>query len=313
MSIEVRNTAPSTSDVTVAVIGTGTMGAAMARNLLAAGHTVRVWNRHAQRAAPLAEDGAIVCPSAADAAAGASHLLTTLWDVESVSRAAREALPALPVGAVWLQASTVGLEGSRALASLAMQHRVGFIDSPVLGTKGPAEQGTLVVLASGDPTLRPQADAVFDAIGARTIWVDSELGATKLKLVVNAWVLAQIEGIAESVRLAERTGIDPELFLDAIAGAPTDSLYAQSKGRAMIAGDFRPSFRLAGALKDADLVLEAAHGAGLEMVITTAVRDQLMKVVADGYGDADMAAVFRAQSDPSAERRSVDTTDPLQL
>jgi 3-hydroxyisobutyrate dehydrogenase len=296
MSIDIRNTAPSASGVTVAVLGTGTMGAAMARNLLAAGHAVRVWNRHAKRAAPLAGDGATVCQTTAEAAAGASHLLTTLWDFESVSLAAREAVPALPAGALWLQASTVGLEGSQALASLAEMHGVDFIDSPVLGTKGPAEQGTLVVLASGDPACRPRADVVFDAVGARTIWVDRKLGASKLKLVVNAWVLAQIEGIAESVQLAERTGIDPELFLDAIAGTPTDSLYAQSKGRVMITRDFRPSFRLAGALKDADLVLDAARTAGVEMVVTTAVRDQLRKVVADGHGDADMAAIFRAHS-----------------
>lgn len=292
--------APSPSeDVTVAVLGTGTMGAPMARNLLAAGHAVKVWNRSAERAAPLADDGATVCATPAQAAAGATHLLTTLWDLDSVVGPAREALPELPAGAVWLQASTVGLDGSRVLAALAADHGVAFVDVPVIGTKAPAEKGTLVVLATGEPDVRGRVAPVLDAVGARTIWVDGELGASKLKLVVNAWVLALIEGIAESVALVERFGLDPQLFLDAIKGGPTDTLYAQLKGATMIARDFPPSFSLAGALKDAELVLDAAGAAGVDMVVTQAVRDQLSRTVAAGHGDEDMAAIVRAHDRPS--------------
>jgi len=294
MSTTLEEDGPASRDVTVAVLGAGTMGAPMARNLLSAGYPVSVWNRSAERAAPLADHGATVCATVAEAAAGATHLLTTLWDVDSVTACAREALAAMPAGAVWLQASTVGIDGSRALAALAAEHGVGFFDIPVLGTKGPAEQGTLVVLASGDPALRPRVDPLLDAVGARTIWVDGAVGASKLKLVVNAWVLALIEGVAESVALAERLGIDPGLFLDAIKDAPTGSPYAQLKGTAMLARDFSPAFSLAGALKDARLVLDAAGAAGLEMAVTSAVRGQLEKAVAAGHGHEDMAAVYLA-------------------
>jgi len=294
MSDDLQLVDPSPGNVTVAVLGTGTMGAAMARNLLAAGYATRVWNRTGERAVPLAADGATVCGTAAEAARGATHLLTTLWDLDSVRESAREALPALSAGAVWLQASTVGLDGSRALAALAKQHDVGFVDTPVLGTRAPAEQGTLVVLATGDAALHPAVAPLLEAVGARTIWVDGEVGASRLKLVVNAWVLALIEGIAESVALAERLGIAPQLFLDAINGGPTDTPYAQIKGAAMIARDFPSAFSLAGALKDAGLVLDAAREAGLEMAVTEAVRDQLARAAAAGHGDEDMAAIYRA-------------------
>ena len=287
---------PTSANLTVAVLGTGTMGAPMARNLLAAGHAVRVWNRNAERAAPLADDGATVWRSPAEAAAGATHLLTMLWDLESVVEVVRDALPALPAGAVWIQATTVGLEGSRALSALAAEHGVRYIDAPVLGTKAPAEQGTLVVLATGDDDVRLQVAPVLDAVGRRTIWVDGELGATKLKLVVNAWVLALIGAIAESVALATRVGVDPGLFLDAIKGGPTDTPYAQIKGAAMMARDFTPAFSLKGALKDAGLVLDAAREAGVEMAVTEAVRGQMSIAVADGHGDQDMAATYWAHA-----------------
>ena len=100
MSDDLQLVDPSPGNVTVAVLGTGTMGAAMARNLLAAGYATRVWNRTGERAVPLAADGATVCGTAAEAARGATHLLTTLWDLDSVRESAREALPALSAGAV---------------------------------------------------------------------------------------------------------------------------------------------------------------------------------------------------------------------
>jgi 3-hydroxyisobutyrate dehydrogenase len=295
---------PSAEKLTIAVLGTGTMGAAMARNLLGAGYRVRVWNRSSERAAPLAADGASVCATPAQAADGATFLLTTLWDSASVAAAASDALPSLAAGGIWLQASTVGLAGARTLAVMAAEHGVNFVDLPVVGTKGPAEQGTLVVLASGEDALRARVAPVLDVIGARTIWVAGDLAASKLKLVVNSWVLALIEGIAESVRLAEHAGIDPQLFLDAIAGGPTDSQYVQIKGKAMIDRQFPPSFRLSGALKDADLILDAAREVGLQMVGASVARDQVQKAVSAGHGDADMAAIYHAEDSPGSAASS---------
>ena len=278
--------------LSIAVLGTGTMGAPVARGLAAAGHDVRVWNRSAERAAPLAGQGCTLAGSPAEAATGADVLLTMLYDLAAAREVAPDALRALPEGAVWLQMGTVGPAGSRVLAGLAAGHGVPFVDAPLVGTKGPAEQGTLVVLASGPPAVRDVASRVFDVVGSRTLWVDGD--ASALKLVVNSWVLALIEGLAEAVALAEAAGLDPQLFLDAIAGGPTDAPYAQAKTAMMIARDFPPSFALAGALKDADLVLELAGEVGVEMAVTEGVRRHLALAADRGHGDEDMAATYWA-------------------
>ena len=134
-------------DNTIAVLGTGIMGAAMARNLLAAGMEVRVWNRTREKAEPLADDGAKVADIPAEAAEGAGLVLTMLADAETVEQAAGGedgALPALSEDGVWLQMSTVGIEGHERLADLAEEHGVYYVDAPVLGTKEPAEQLSLI-------------------------------------------------------------------------------------------------------------------------------------------------------------------------
>jgi 3-hydroxyisobutyrate dehydrogenase len=279
---------------TIAVLGTGTMGAPMARNLAAAGFTVRAWNRTRAKAEPLEQDGVTVVDSPAQAADGADVLLTMLFDVESVLAVAPEALAALPADSVWLQMSTVGVAGVGRLTALAAEHGVAYVDAPVLGTKAPAEQGKLVVLASADPALRDRCAAVFDVVGARTTWVDGPAAATKLKLVLNNWVVTLMEGIAESIALAEATGLDPRQFLDAIKGGLMDTPYAQLKGTAIIERNFATSFSLAGAHKDAGLVLDLAAEAGVELAVTEAVRRHMARAVELGHGDEDMAATYFA-------------------
>jgi 3-hydroxyisobutyrate dehydrogenase len=286
-------TDPRTS--VVAFLGTGTMGFPMARNLARAGFPVRAWNRTRAKAEPLAADGVTVVDTPAQAADGASYLVTMLFDADAVEQVVRDALPALPDGAIWLQMSTVGLAGTRRLAALAREHGVTYVDAPVVGTRQPAEEGKLTVLATAPADLRDRLAPVFDALAARTVWVDAGVdGASRLKLVVNNWLLALTEGVAESLALAEGLALDPQLFLDTIKGAPQDSRYAQLKGGMMIRRDFTPSFALANALKDARLVLEAADEAAVEMAVTVAVRRHMAKAVELGHGDEDMAATYYA-------------------
>jgi 3-hydroxyisobutyrate dehydrogenase len=285
-----------TPATTIAVLGTGTMGAPMARNLAAAGFTVRAWNRTRDKAEQVASDGITVADSPATAAAGADVLLTMLFDTEAVVAVVPEALAALPPDAIWLQMSTVGVDGTRKLAALAAERGVAFVDAPVLGTKAPAEQGTLTVLASAGPALQERCSAVFDVVGARTIWVPGDGGATKLKLVVNNWVVTLMEGVAESIALSEGAGLDPRLFLDTIKGGGSDSPYAQLKGNAILERSFAPSFALSGAHKDAGLVLELAAEAGVEMAVTEAVRRHMALAIEMGHGDEDMAATYYAHT-----------------
>jgi 3-hydroxyisobutyrate dehydrogenase len=283
----------------VTVLGTGIMGAAMARNLLRAGHEVTVWNRSARRATPLAEEGARVAGSPLDAVAGAEVVLTMLTDGAAVEEVMADegTLGALPEGCVWIQASTVGVDACERLAALAEEAGVSFVDAPVSGTRQPAEKGELMILASGPEELQERCAPVFDAIGSTTRWVGPAGAGTRFKLVMNAWVLILNSGIAETLTVARGLGFLPEQVLEAIAGGPLDSAYAQLKGRLMIEGEFEPSFPLKHARKDAQLVLEAARR---ELPLLEAVAEQLEHAEALGYGDEDLAATIRGLTDVPA-------------
>lgn len=279
---------------TVAVLGTGIMGLPMARRMLAAGLPVRAWNRTTDRAAPLADDGGTVCAEAADAVHGADLVVTMLADGPAVAEVMAGARDALGKDALWLQTSTVGLEYADRFTALADEYGVGYVDAPVVGTKQPAEQGTLAVLASGPDDVRERCAPVFDAVGAKTLWVGPAGAGSRLKLVVNSWIQALTGGTAEAMALAGALGLDPGLFLTAIEGAAVDSMYAHLKGKAIIAGEYPASFPLSLAAKDARLVGEAAAGRGLSLPLSEAVRDQFERAERLGHGDKDMAAVSLA-------------------
>jgi 3-hydroxyisobutyrate dehydrogenase len=281
----------------VAVLGIGTMGAGMAANLLAAGHRVRVWNRSPGRTGALVERGAVDAASPAEAVAGADVVLTMLFDLDATRTVVEQAAASLGRNAVWVQSGTVGPDGTAELAEQAQGHGVAFLDAPVLGTKKPAEDGTLVVLASGDPELSARVEPVLDAISSRVVWAgDAPGAASALKLACNAWVLTITAATAQSLALAAAQGVDPNLFLQAIAGGGTDSAYAQLKGPAMLAGRFAPAFALDGGLKDLGLITAAARAAGLADGLLTSVQQAYRSASEAGHGADDIAAVYAALS-----------------
>jgi 3-hydroxyisobutyrate dehydrogenase len=281
-----------TTNPTVALLGTGTMGAGMAASIARAGLPLRVWNRSREKAEPLAGVGAVIADSPAEAVEGADLVLTMLFDADAVAATMEQARASLAPGAVWVQQSTVGVEGSDRLVTLARDLGVAYVDAPVLGTRKPAEDGALVVLASGPQDVRERVTPVFDAIGSRTLWLGAAGEASRLKLAANAWVITVVEGIAESLALTRSMGLDPHLFLQAVAGGAMDAPYVQLKGTAMIEGDFAPSFSLDGAAKDGDLIVAAARGAGVELAVVEAARDHLARARAAGHGGQDLSATY---------------------
>ena len=284
-------------DNVIAVLGTGIMGAAMARNLISAGMEVRVWNRSREKAEPLGDDGAQVVDSPAEAADGAGFVLTMLADADAVAEsvgAQDGALSTLPGDGVWLQMSTVGLEGQERLARVAEEHDVAYVDAPVLGTRQPAEQGQLIVLASGPEEVRGRCEPVFDAVGARTLWLGEAGAGSSLKLVTNNWIVGLLGTLAETVALSEAIGVDPSQFLQAIEGGPLGVPYAQMKGQMMIEEEFPTSFSAKLARKDAGLVLAAAEANGLRLPLTEAVAAHFDEAINAGHGEDDMAAIYQA-------------------
>jgi 3-hydroxyisobutyrate dehydrogenase len=278
----------------VAVLGTGIMGGAMARNLLSEGMEVRAWNRSREKAEPLKEVGAEVADSPADAARGADFLLTMLANAEVVEEViAGDVLPTLAEDCVWLQMSTVGEDGSGRLAEIANEHGVAYVDAPVLGTKQPAEQGQLVVLASGPEEVKERSEQVFDAVGSKTVWLGEAGAGSRLKLVINNWIVGLLGVLAETVAFAKSIGVDPSKFLETIEGGPLGLPYAQLKGTMMIEEDFPTSFSAKLARKDAGLVLGTAEAHDLQMPIAEAVAARFDEAIQAGHGEEDMAAVYR--------------------
>ncbi len=249
----------------VTVLGTGTMGAPMVRNLVEAGLDVRAWNRSPEKARDL---GAEAFEDAAEAVAGADVVVTMLSDGDAVA-AALDAAGPLPDGAVWAQMSTVGVAAADRLAERA--GGAAYVDAPVIGTKAPAEQGELVVLASGSDEAVERCAPVFDAVGKQTVRVPS---GNRMKVVVNTWLVGLVETLAETIALAESIDVDPAQFLEVIEGGPIFAPYAKLKGTTMIEGDFDPSFALKLALKDARLSLEATDR---ELPLVQAVADQFAR------------------------------------
>jgi 3-hydroxyisobutyrate dehydrogenase len=276
----------------VAILGTGTMGAGMARTLLRNGFDVTVWNRTRSRAAALGSDGAIVADTAADAVAEADIIITMSFDEEAVTTTARDFLPRAKTGVIWLQSATVGPAGMRRIAALADPRKVEVVDAPVVGTKGPAEAGTLIVLVSGSAVAIAKARPVFEAIGSKTVEVGETIGAaSSLKLACNAWIASLTVATGQSLALAKALGVDPGLFLSTIQGGPSDTPYAQLKGRLMLEGDFTPSFALGGLVKDIDLMLSETAASEFDGSLLRTTRSLYESTVATHGTEEDIAAV----------------------
>jgi 3-hydroxyisobutyrate dehydrogenase len=193
-----------------------------------------------------------------------------------------------------LQCSTVGVEGAERTADTAAELGLVLVDCPVLGTKEPAEQGTLVLLPSGPEQIREQLAPVLDALGSKTLWLGEAGAGSRLKMACNAWLFMITAGAAQSIALARGLGVDPQDFLSAIAGGPLDTPYAHLKGANMINGEFPVSFALPGAAKDARLIREALRAAGVSDRLDSAVLDTMDAAAAalDDPGAADVSAVI---------------------
>ena len=281
------------TNMTSAVLGAGgLMGRAIAANLVRNGVPVRAWNRSRGKAEPLAGLGAHLAGTPGEAAREAEFVITMLADADAVIAAMADgALAAMADDAIWLQLSTIGEAATERCAALARERGVGFFDAPVLGSVRPAELGQLVVLASGPDGLRRRVEPVFDVIGRKTIWLAEAGSGTRLKLVLNGWVVSVVEACAEIIALAQAFGLDPRLFFEAVEGGPLDLPYLRTKGHAMIERQFEPAFRLTLAAKDAALVDQSARRLGLDLPLLAAV-SQRLATSAKEHPDKDMSATY---------------------
>ncbi len=284
--------ASGAASATVAVIGAGIMGSAMTRNLVAAGLDTRVWDKSASATGPLADVGAVVAASVPDAVKDAGVVITMLPTADVVDSVILDSgvTGVFADGCVWAQMGTIGVEATlRTRDRLAAQRPdVMFVDAPVSGSKGPAEQGQLLILASGPTAAADAVQPVFDVLGRKTVWLGEAGKGSQMKLVVNAYMSILIEGVAETMELADRLDIGHQQLAEVIEGGPLDAPVAGAKFHKMDQGDFATEFPLEWALKDVDLAIGAAHGDVPPLL--AALSSQWHAAVAAGHGRQDISA-----------------------
>lgn len=274
----------------IGFIGLGQMGSAMARNLIAAGHEVSVWNRSADKVAPLVAAGAHAAASPAEAAGG-EVVMSMLADdraVEAVVWGERgiAAAPALHVSH-----STIGVALAERLAAEAGPG--GYVSAPVFGRPPAAEAGKLFVVAGGDTAALDRAQPLFDAIGQRTFRVGARASAANLvKLSGNFMIMAAVEAMAEAMTLAERGGVERgallEILTETLFGAPIYRTY----GALLVEDAFRPAgFTAPLGLKDMTLTDAAATAYRVPMPLLGIVRDHLRSTIASEGEDIDWAGI----------------------
>jgi 3-hydroxyisobutyrate dehydrogenase len=279
-----------------AFLGLGTMGRAMATSALRAGIPTIVWNREPDATRDLAELGADVAETAADAAGRAEIVVTMVTNADAVISIARDQgmLAALAPGTIWIQMSTIGVEGIERVAALVDAERpdVILLDAPVSGSKVPAEQGQLTIFASGPEEARSRVGPLFEALGERTIWVGAVGAGSRLKLVNNTWLAFTSEAVVSSIALARRLGLGTETVTGALDGGPLVSPWQAAKLQRIAKDDYSTQFGLSLALKDVHLALQAADDGRFAALASLA--DEWQHAVDDGLGDQDLTVMTRA-------------------
>lgn len=282
----------------VGFIGLGSMGSAMARNLIKAGHTLTVYNRTRSRAEEFKSLGARVAETPSEAASDAEALFTMLADdpaLESAIFTPGNALEALPVGAVHISASTISVGLSRRMAEAHRKKQQHYVSAPVFGRPEAAEAAKLFIVAAGSAEQVERCRPLLDAIGQKTFSAGEDASAANvIKLTGNFLITAMIEGLAESFALVRKFGVDPHAFL----GILTDSIFNvpvyRNYGNMIAANNFEPvGFKMPLGFKDNRLLLAAAEEASVPMPVASLVHDRFVAALAQGLSEADWCAVAR--------------------
>lgn len=276
----------------VAVLGLGAMGHAFAASLLKKGFRVQGWNRTRSKGEDLEAAGLQLSDSAESAAAQADVVITMLADGDTTRDVAARIASVLKQNATLVQMGTIGVAATDALIAqiAAARPDINVIDAPVSGTKAPAENAQILVLASGDRTRAEDAEQVFAAIGKGTQWLGEAGASSRMKLVVNSWLIGLMQSLAESTRLAEQFGFSTDDLWRVLEGGPLAAPYAKVKLGAIASDDYTPQMQLTWALKDAKLALEAAGETRLPALENIAQLWQ--QAVEAGYGEQDLASVY---------------------
>jgi 3-hydroxyisobutyrate dehydrogenase len=282
-------------EMQVMVLGTGTMGSAMAARLLSEGIRVGVWSRRSASTEASVALGGQAFVDVEEAAAAADVVITMLptFAVTKAVMFEQGALAAMRPNATWIQMATIGVGATEQLAELlgGLRPDVALIDAPVSGSRGPAQAGELLILASSSHAVWGVVEPIFRVLGRKTMWLGPVGAGSRMKLLLNTLLAFQVEGIAEVTSVARRLQIDPGAVTEALEDSPLASSYAKAKLSKMQSGDDTAEFSLEMALKDLDLVVSEA---GVDAVpIADAISHRWRDLVTAGARGLDVSAARR--------------------
>jgi len=282
----------------VGFIGLGMMGDPMCRNLMAAGHDLTVYNRSQDKMAPLVAAGAKGAASVADLAARCEIVITMLPDpaaVREVAAGPEGILSALAPGKTYVDMSTVSPESSREIAALTRRTGADYLEAPVLGSRKPAAEKTLVILTGGDAAVAQRMEPLLLAMGSKVVHMGEAGAAAHMKLIVNQIMGTILCVFAEAALTGIAAGLSAEKILDVVQASAAACPVIRAKGPDMLVGRvFAAQFPLRHAQKDMRLAVAAGDAAGVPTPVTAAAH-QLFSIARErGFGDHDVSAVLRA-------------------
>jgi 3-hydroxyisobutyrate dehydrogenase-like beta-hydroxyacid dehydrogenase len=285
--------------VTVGVIGLGNMGTAIAERVLDAGYEVLVHNRTPERAEALSARGAIVAATAADLAARADVVITSLADDDALEAVAADVVRAARPGTVLVDMSTVSPSASARVASLAGDAGVGYLRAPVSGNPTAVRAGNLSVIVSGARETLDRVEPVVRAVGPTVHHVGEGEQARIVKLAINLMIGGLAQLMAEALVLGEAAGVSRADLLEVMGGSAAGAPFVKYKTEPLLRDDFSATFTTALMEKDIDLVLGAADDAGVRLPLARHLKGLVRDAVEAGYGDDDFMALFLHLRDAS--------------
>ena len=279
----------------VAFLGLGIMGRPMAANLARAGFELSVWTRTAEKAQRFAaEHGARAAATPAEAAEGVEVAITMVPDapeVEAVLLADNGAAGALGEGSLAIDMSTIAPSAARRVGERLGEQGIDFLEAPVSGSRPKAEDGTLTIMAGGEPAVFERARPLFEAMGERVVLVGPRGHAQLAKLLTNTMGAVHAVALGEAVVAVRAAGIDPDAFLEVAAGSAGNSTVLGLKGRPMFEESFDPLFKLEHMLKDVRHCLAEAEALGVELRLGSLVEGLYARAAEEGRGEQDFAAI----------------------
>ncbi len=279
----------------LAWIGTGHMGLPMARNLLKADYSVQVYNRTADKAAPLQQDGAVLALTPGEAVSDADTvfiMLTKGEAVKAVLEGEQGILKHIREGASIINMSTISPDEARDFAAMADEVGAVYVDAPVSGTVAPAEQGQLVILAGGSAEAVKQSQPYFDVLGKHTIHFGEVGAGSSAKLSINLMLGVTMQGIAEALVIGEHAGLQREQLLEMIGQSAVATPMLNAKQKMLLQEQFPSAFMVSLLAKDLGLLMDEARKKDIDLPLSTAASRTFADAVEHGKGEMDMAAIW---------------------